>query len=300
MKKMIIAAALITALLLVFTGCSNANPDASAAPSVSPGASTAVADPSASPAASAIAVTVKGSDYVSVLVTELGTAYMDGSTDVTINTSATNSNTAIASVADGNADIALSSRPLKDEEKAVLTGLKEDLICRDGLVVFVSKDCPVSTLSAQQIKDIFMGTITNWKEAGGTDSDITVYAMGSGTDIRKRFNEQFLGADEQGAQNDSVGASAADNADMADKIGGDAAAIGYMPLSAIHADGNVKAITIDAVLPTADNIKSGRYVYVLNYYLITDDPSDAAKAFVDYCKGNEAQATIIEKGLIVS
>lgn len=293
MKKFILAAVLITALLLAFTGCSNANPNASASPSAS--ASTVVAPPSASPSASAPAVAVNGSDYVSALVTELGTTYMEGNTGVTINTTATNSNKAIAAAADGKADIALSSRPLKAEEEAVFPSLKQSLLCRDGLVVAVSKDCPVSTLSLGQIKDIFAGTITNWKEAGGTKTDITVYAMGADTEIRKRFNEQFIGA-----QNDSdIAAEATDNADMISKVGGDATAIGYLPLSAIKADSNVKAITINAVLPTASNIRSGRYGYVLNYYLITSNPSDAAKAFADYCKGSKAKAAIAAKGLIV-
>lgn len=298
MKKIIIAAALILALLLVFTGCSNADPNAS--PSASTSASAEVVNPSASPAESVVTVTAKGSDYVSALVTEFGATYMNSNSGVTISVSSTNSNTAIASAADGNADIALSSRPLKDEEKTVFPSLKENLICTDGLAVIVSKDCPVSALSAQQIKDIFTGTITNWADAGGTDGDITVYAMGSDTDIRKRFNEQFLGADEKGNQNDSGDATAAtDYDDMAETVGEDPAAIGYMPLSAIPADGNVKAITIDAVLATAGNVKSGNYVYVLNYFLITNDPSDAAQAFVDYCKGADARAAITAKGLIV-
>lgn len=300
MKKLILAAALITALLLVFTGCSNANPGVSASPSASASASASneVVNPSPSPTVSTVKVTVKGSDFVSDMVTVLGTSYNESNSGVTVDTAKTNSNTAIASVADGNADIALSSRPLKAEEKTLFPNLKENLICIDGLVVVVSKDCSVSSLTAQQIKDIFLGSTKNWKDVGGTDGEIQLYVMGTTTEIRNRFNEQFLGVDDKGTQNDTDEVTAAtDYVDMIDKVGSDPLAIGYLPLSAITSDSKVKPLTIDAVLATNGNVKSGSYIYVLKYFMITNNPSAEAQAFVDYCMGAEAQASITGAGL---
>lgn len=296
MKKIITAAALIIALLLVFAGCSGGAPGASATPSPSESASA-----SASPSPSGTTVTANGSDYISALVGRLGETYMGKTPGVIIVTSSSNANLGISSLAEDASQIALSSRALKDAEKSVFPAMKEQELCKDGLAVVVGKDCPVTALTAQQIKDIFTNTVTDWGDVGGTEGTINVYTLGSTSDVRKIFNEQFLGKDEKGAQVDTDdNSSTAEESigKMIEALQGDTVGIGYIQLSALPSDGSVKALDIDGVAATAANIASGAYPYVLSFNMITSGNADA-QAFIDYCLGSEAKEYIKTNGYIV-
>lgn len=296
MKKIASAAALVIALLLVFAGCSNGTPGASASPSPSASASES-ASASASP--SGKTVTANGADYVVALVGELGKSF--NNPDVTIMTTASNSNEGIAALAEDTAQIALSSRALKDAEKSTFTGMKEQEICRDGIAVVVGKDSPISALTAQQVKDIFTNTVTDWGDAGGAAGTISVYTLSSSSGVRKVFNELFLGKDEKGAQIDTTDSSNTTEdsiAKMAEALAADASGIGYMQLSAVPKDGSVKVLDIDGVKATAANITSGAYNYALSFNLITNGNADA-QAFVDYCLGADAKSYMSTNGYIV-
>ena len=298
MKKIASAAALIIALLLVFAGCSNASPDASASASAAASASaSAAASASASPSGKTIAA--NGADYVTSLVNEFAKSY--NSAGVTITATASNSNNGIAALAEDTAQIALSSRALKDAEKSTFAGMKEQEICKDGIAVVVGKDNPISALTAQQVKDIFTKSVTDWGDAGGTAGTIKVYTLGSTSDVRKVFNELLLGKDEDGKQidtTDSLNTIEDSNEKMAEALAGDSAGIGYMQLSSVPADGSLKVLDIDGVKATAANIKSGAYTYALSFNLITKGDADA-QAFVDYCLGSDAKEHMTASGYIV-
>ena len=299
MKKVILAAVLIAVLLFVFSGCSGGGSVASASPSASENASEeASADASAQ---SGTVISASGSDYVEALVNELALNYMGSHTDVTINPEVTNSNLGMAYCAEGTADIGLSSRELKDAEKAVFIDMESTEICLDGIAVVVSADSPVNGLSAEEVKNIFLRETTNWDELGKDSAEINVYTMSSSMELRKVFNEQFLGKDDEGGQldtEDSTSSIVSSSEELIEALNNDSNAIGYMQLSDLPSDGTVKAIKIDSVTANADNIKSGRYSYVLKFILLTRGSADA-EAFVGYCAGSEAAEYLESEGYIL-
>lgn len=297
MKKIITAATLLLALLLIFAGCSNEAPEASPDTSASAEASptiTATPDP-------AKAIKAGGSDFVGALISEIAQTYTDANAGVTVDVSDSNSNLGIAALAKGDIQIALSSRALKDAEKTVFSGVREAALCMDGIAVIVNADCPVSSLTKQQIKDIFTGEISDWSEIGGETGNIMAYTLSSGSEIRKAFNSYFLGLDENGDQadtNDYLTSALDSGEEVIAEVLDDKTAIGYVPMSELVA-GTVKALSIDGAAATAVNLGSGSYPYALNYILVTINPSAETQAFIDYCTGAEAAALIKEKGLIV-
>ncbi len=296
MKKIFLAAALIAALLLLFSGCAAGEPETSPLPE----------DEDTTPLPedieeTLVTVNVEGSDYVAKLVDGLAQTYMQANEGVSIEVLDTSSNFGIAALAKDEADIALSSRTLKESEKTVFPGMKETVLCMDGIAVIVNAGSPVGSLTPEQVKDIFTGKIKDWNEVGGAAGEITVYTMSSDTEVRKIFNSLFLGADEQGNQidtDDYENFAVESGEEMIAALLEDGTAIGYVPLSEI-AGNTVKTVSIDGVAASADNIKSGSYPYVLDHILMTTDPSDEAKAFLDYIKGAEAKAYIITQRLIV-
>jgi phosphate transport system substrate-binding protein len=245
-------------------------------------------------------VKVNGADYVAALVGELAKTYMTNHA-ATITTASSNSNQGIAALAEDTAQIALSSRALKDAEKSTFAGMKEQELCKDGIAIVVGKDSPITALTAQQVKDIFTNTVKDWGDVGGTAGTISVYTMKTASDVRKAFNSLFLGKDEKGAQADTVDSSNTtedSSAKMIEALAGDASGVGYMQLSAVPTDGSVKVVDIDGVKATAANITSGTYPYALSFNLITNGNAEA-QAFVDYCLGSEAKQYMSGKGYIV-
>jgi phosphate transport system substrate-binding protein len=298
MKKTFLAITITTALILAVTGCSSGT-GASASPSASASSSESA---SASPTASSgITVSVTGADYVATLIDELGQTYMTNNPDVTVGTASDGSNVGIAKCADGTADIALSSRYLEDIEKSTFTGMTEKVLCVDGIVIVVGKDSAVTNLTADQVKNIFVGLITDWSEAGGTAGTINAYTMDSSSEIRTVFNSLFLGTSAAGKQidtDDSITTAESTEADMVTALEGDSSGIGYLPLTALTGD-QLKALSIGGVSPTSETITNGSYQYLLRFILMTRNPKAEASAFLNYCTGSDAAQVIKGKGYVI-
>ena len=109
-------------------------------------------------------VSTDGSTSMEKVIGALSESYMAANKDVTVNYNPTGSGSGITAVKEGTCDIGLSSRALKDEEKA--GGLKETVLAYDGIAIIVHPDNPVSDLSIEQIAKLYTGEITNWKDVG--------------------------------------------------------------------------------------------------------------------------------------
>ena len=113
----------------------------------------------------------------------------DGSTSMekvigTLGEAFTGSGSGIQAVSEGRCDIGLSSRALKDDEKATLT---ETVVALDGIAMIVNPENPVSDLTVEQIADIYTGKITNWSEVGGNDAEIVLIGREAGSGTRDGF-----------------------------------------------------------------------------------------------------------------
>ncbi len=151
-------------------------------------------------------VSVKGSDTMVNLSQKWAENYMQKNPDASIQVTGGGSGTGIAALLNGTVDIANASRELKQKEydKAKELGIdpQEFRVALDGIAVIVHPENPIEELTVDQIRDIFIGKIENWKELGGMDSPITLYGRENSSGTYEFFKEHVLGKDERGKSND--------------------------------------------------------------------------------------------------
>ncbi|MFZ4622480.1 MAG: substrate-binding domain-containing protein, partial [Bacteroidota bacterium] len=142
-------------------------------------------------------ITVKGSDTMVILAQRWAELYMKKNPNVTIQVTGGGSGTGISALINGTTDICNASRPMKPAEKQKLklrfsTLGVEIKTAKDGIALYVNEKNPVKTLTLQQVKDIYVGKITNWKEVGGNDSRIILYSRENNSGTYVYFKENVL------------------------------------------------------------------------------------------------------------
>ena len=288
MKKIIsIALAAILALALL-AGCGS---------SAAPAATTAPAADSAAPATEAPAelsgtVATDGSTSMEKVIGALGEAFMEQNKGVTFTYNPTGSGSGITAVGEGRCDIGLSSRALKDDEKA--SGLKETVLALDGIAVIVNPANPVSDLNVETIAKIYTGEITNWKEVGGNDAEIVLIGREAGSGTRDGF-ESITDTKDSCKYRQELTSTG----DVITTVSTNPDAIGYASLAALK--DNVKALTVGGIAPTEDTVKDGSYVIQRPFVLVTKDGTElstAAQAFFDYATSADAADLIAAAGAV--
>jgi phosphate transport system substrate-binding protein len=210
------------------------------------------------------------------------------------------SGTGIAQLINGTADIAQSSRPMKDEEKAKIqesTGapVEEHAVARDGVTVYVHTSNPVTKLSLDQLKGIYTGQLKSWKDVGGPDRPITIYSRENSSGTYVFFKEHVLGGEDFAATAQTLpGTAAVVNAVMKDEGG-----IGY---GGIAYGAGIKHVGIEGqdgsvVEPTEATIKDGTYALSrpLFWYLTAKTP-EAGRTLLAWVTSPEGQAVVKEVG----
>ena len=300
MKKIIALLLALTCALALFAGCAakTASNDTAADTSA---ADTAAKDDSASTekedkqddAASTKkelsgTVATDGSTSMEKVIGALGESFMAENPNVTFTYNPTGSGSGIQAVSEGRCDIGLSSRALKDEEKA--SGLKETTLALDGIAIIVNPENPVSDLDVETIAKIYTGEITNWKDVGGNDAEIVLIGREAGSGTRDGFESitDTKDACQYRQELTSTG-------DVIATVAQNPIAIGYASLSAVK--DTVKALAVGGVAPSEETVKDGSYVVQRPFVLVTKDGealSEAAQAFYDYAL-DPAQAELIGK-----
>ena len=130
-------------------------------------------------------VSTDGSTSMSKVINALGEAFMENNSGVNFTYNATGSGTGIKAVKDGTCDIGLSSRYLKDSEKA--EGLKETILAIDGIAIIVNPQNAAQNLTVEQITAVYTGEITNWKDVGGSDGEIVLIGREESSGTRDGF-----------------------------------------------------------------------------------------------------------------
>lgn len=238
-------------------------------------------------------ITMSGSTSMEKLANALCEAFMEKYPDVTATAEFTGSGAGIEAVSAGTVDIGNSSRNLKDEEKA--NGVAENIVAIDGIAVCVDPDSTVEDLTKQNLIDIYTGVVTNWKDLGGADEPIVVVGREAGSGTRGAF-EELLGIEDAckyANELDSTGAVIA-------KVASTPGAIGYASLDAI--DDTVKAVKLEGVEPTAENIKAGSYFLCRPFVMATkgeiSEQSELVQAWFEFVLGDEGQEIAANVGLI--
>ena len=286
----------VTTLVACGNGDATAN-TASSAEASSAAESTVAASSEAAPAETTADLSgnlsMVGSTSMEKLANALSEAFMEEYPDVTVTAEFVGSGAGIEAVTNGTADIGNSSRSLKDEEKAA--GVVENVVAIDGIAVCVDPANEVADLTKEQLTNIYNGTITNWKEVGGADEPIIVIGREAGSGTRGAFEElvDLQDACKYANELDSTGAVIA-------KVASTPGAIGYASLDAL--DDSVKALSLEGVEATAENIKAGNYFLSRPFVMATkgeiSEQNDLVQAWFDFVLGDEGQQIASEVGLI--
>ena len=239
-------------------------------------------------------VSTDGSTSMEKVINSLGESFMAMNKDVKFTYNPTGSGSGIQAVSEGRCDIGLSSRALKDDEKA--SGLVETVVALDGIAIVVNPENPVSDLDIDTIAKIYTGEITNWKDIGGNDAEIVLIGREAGSGTRDGFESitDTKDACQYRQELTSTG-------DVINTVSQNPDAIGYASLSAVG--DSVKALTVGSVEATEATVKDGSYVVQRPFVLVTKEGtklSPAAQAFFDYALSADAASIIAAAGAVAA
>ena len=268
MKKIISILTVVSLVACFFTGCS--------------------ADKSTS---SGGTVATDGSTSMEKVIGYLSEAYMEENSDVKVTYNPTGSGSGIQAVLEGRCDIGLSSRDLKDEEKAELTGT---VVAIDGIAVIVNPENPVDDLTIEQIAGLYKGEITNWSEVGGADAPVVLIGREAASGTRDGF-ESITDTEDVCKYSQELTSTG----DVVQTVASNPNAIGYASVASVK--DTVKMIDVEGVTPTTETIQNGTYKVQRNFIFVTKknaELSESAKAFFEFATSEAADELIIKAGAV--
>ena len=236
-------------------------------------------------------VATDGSTSMEKVIGALGEAFQND-TGISFTYNPTGSGSGIKAVQEGRCDIGLSSRDLKDEEKAA--GLNGTILAYDGIAIIVHPENPVADLSLETIAKIYTGEITNWSEVGGSDAEIVLIGREAGSGTRDGF-ESITDTEDACKYRQELTSTG----DVITTVSQNPGAIGYASVASVK--DTVKAVTVNGVAPTEATIKDGSYVVQRPFVLVTKADtklSDAAQKFFDYITSADANEIISAAGVV--
>ncbi len=245
-------------------------------------------------------VTVKGSDTMVILAQRWAEEYMKKNAGKKVQVTGGGSGTGIAALVNGTTDVADASRAMKDDEKAKVRDRygvlpTEVPVAKDGVAVYVNAANPVAQLTPEQLKGIYVGDVTNWKQVGGSDAPIVLYSRENSSGTYVFVKEHVLKNEDYAANAQTLpGTAAVVNAVAKEKNG-----IGYGGAAYAKGVKEVKIVGTDgqAYTPSAENVKSGKYALSRPLFMYTrGKPTGEAKEFIDFCLSPAGQAIVTQVG----
>lgn len=239
-------------------------------------------------------VSTDGSTSMEKVINSLGESFMAMNKDVKFTYNPTGSGSGIQAVSEGRCDIGLSSRALKDDEKA--SGLVETVVALDGIAIVVNPENPVSDLDIDTIAKIYTGEITNWKNVGGNDAEIVLIGREAGSGTRDGFESitDTKDACQYRQELTSTG-------DVINTVSQNPGAIGYASLSAVQDQKGITVLTVGGVAPSEATVLDGSYAIQRPFVFATrtdEALSDAAQAFFDFATSTAASDLIANAGAV--
>ena len=258
-------------------------------------ASSAAASSTAASASSTAAlsgnVATGGSTSMKNVIAALTEGFAEVQPGVTVSYDPTGSGAGITGATDKTLDIGLSSRALKDDEKNDVDGT---VIALDGIAIIVNKESKVADLTVDQLKQMFTGEITNWKDVGGDDGEIVLVGREAGSGTRDGFESIVDVKDSCKYAQELTATGAVISAVEANPLD-----IGYASLSAVG--DTVKAVTVEGVECSEDTVKDGSYQVQRPFVFVTNKSvtlSEQAQAFFDFATSTDAADLIRTAGAV--
>jgi len=234
-------------------------------------------------------VIISGSTSVQPYAEVLAEEYVISSPEEVVDVLGGGSSSGITAAAAGTADIGMSSR--------MLTEVEEEMwnveIARDGLAIIVNPSNPIEDLSLDQIRDIYTARITDWSELGGPQARIHIIAREEGSGTRSAFEDLVMDSERitpRAIVQDSNGA-------VRQLISGDPSSIGFLSLGLV--DHTVKAVRLDGIEPTGENVWNGSYSLYRPFLFVTnEEPTGPTRQFIDFTLSSEGQQLLANEGLV--
>ena len=263
------------------------------ASSAAASSTSAAAGSAASSTAAALSgnVAAGGSTSMKNVIAALTEGFAEVEPGVTVSYDPTGSGAGITGAADKTLDIGLSSRALKDDEKADVEGTT---IALDGIAIIVNNASKVEDLTVDQLKQMFTGEITNWSEVGGDDGEIVLIGREAGSGTRDGFESIVEVKDSCKYAQELTATGAVISAVEANPL-----AIGYASLSAVG--DTVKMVTVGGVECSEETVKDGSYEVQRPFVFVTNKSvtlSEQAQAFFDFATSADAADLIRTAGAV--
>ena len=235
-------------------------------------------------------IIVAGSTAFQPFCEKLAEAYMAEHPEAQISVQGGGSSVGIQSALSGAAQIGMADMVELPPEAKPLHGT---VVARDGVAIIVNPANAVSALSSDQVRGIFSGQIRNWKDVGGADAAITVISREDGSGTRKSFDALML----RPAKLAKDALIQDSNGTIREAVAGNPKSISYLTISLVNE--KIKALKLDGVDPTNQNVIDGKYKIARPVYFLTKgEPAGLAKELTDFVLSERGQKMISEDGLI--
>lgn len=289
--KLLVGALLMTMIGGVMIGCGNSN-----------GSNGAAQSNDTSNAKLSGTVTMSGSSALLPLMEQSIESFEEKNPDVQVSAQAGGSGTGLTQVLNktvdiGNSDVFAEEKLDADQAKELV----DHKIVAQGFGIVVGKDLGIDSLTKQQIKDIFSGKITNWKDVNGPDEEIFLIHRTAGSGTRATFEKTLLDGD-KALENDTLGATQDSNGAVLTAMKQNKGAISYVGLAYMMTEDAKSALTVvklDGVSDDKENICNGSYPFWSWGHMYTNgEPNDVSKAFIEHITSKENEESIKNLGFI--
>lgn len=237
-----------------------------------------------------ITIKISGSTSVGPIIEKEAAAYTGENKNIRIEVQEIGSSSGIKNSISGVSNLGMSSRELKAEEKSQLKTVE---IAYDGVAIIVHPTNTVTNLTSEEIRKIYCGEITNWKEVGGEDKEIVVVSREDGSGTRDGF-QQIVGFTSEEISPKAIISDG--NGNIKTTVASNPNTIGYMSFE--HIDEAVKAIAVDEVMPSGENVLNKSYKLWRPFLLVYKDEylTSSGQKFIDYILSSKGQKIVEENG----
>lgn len=246
-------------------------------------------------------ITDKGSDTMVQLAQRWAEEYGKKNTGLKVEVSGGGSGTGISALINGTTDIANASRPMKQEERDQVKAkfgadVVEIPVAKDGIAIYANEGNKVDSLTVEQLRDIYLGKITDWKDLGGEPGKIILYGRENSSGTYEFFKEHVLEKKDFPAEVQTLSGTGG----IVSAITKDPKGIGYGGAGYAKGIKEIKIVsptTKMAMAPTEENVLSGAYPLSRNlFFYLRAQPTGDTKAYIDWVLSSEGQAIVKESG----
>ncbi len=249
------------------------------------------------------AILIKGSDTMLILNQRWAEAYGRVNPNVSVQVTGGGSGIGIDALINGSTDICASSRPIRQSEADLARSrgvvVHQISVALDGLAICVNESNPVDSLTVDQVRRIYIGQITNWRQVGGPDLPIVVFSRDSNSGTYGFFQQNVLRNQNWGRGVRFLPSTSEEAREVARTPGG----IAYGGVAYFKNRPGLKLLKIaakagePAYAPTEENMRTRKYpIWRFLYFYTNGRPRGEVARFIDWVRSKEGQALVEEVG----